>query len=150
MSTPRGEAYRAFFQRLIDELREKHAFTNARVAQPRNFYHFTSGVIPRVYYDAFFAEAERVAASVLIDVKDWEENRRLFNRFEQDRARIETEFGSKLTWSKNDDVRACSIRVERPGSIEDAVATLRNTHTWLIESLLRLKKVFGPRLSAHK
>lgn len=150
MTTPRGEAYHSFFQRLIDELRERHAFTNARVGQPRNFYHFTSGVIPRVYYDAFFAKDERVVASVLIDVKDREETRRLFDRLKQDRTKIENEFGSKLVWSKPASVRACSIRVERPGSIEYDAASLRDVHTWLIENLLGLKKVFDPRLRAYR
>lgn len=150
MSTPRGEAYRSFFQQLIDELREKHAFTNARVGQPRNFYHFTSGVIPRVYYDAFFTNDERVASSVLIDVKNWEETRSLFDQLEQDQAKIEKEFGSKLIWSKTGSVRARYIRVERPGSIEYDAAALRDIHTWLIETLLRLKKVFDPRLRAYK
>jgi hypothetical protein len=148
--TPRGKAYRAFFQTLMDELREKHAFTKARASQPRNFHHFTSGIINGVYYDAFFSEGERVAASVLIDVKDWEANRRLFDWLKQDRAKIESEFGSKLFWSKDDDVRACSIRVDRPGSIEDDAATLQDIHAWFIENLLKLKKVFGTRLHSYK
>jgi hypothetical protein len=148
--TQRGKAYRSFFQNLTDELCEKHAFTKARAAQPRNFCHFTSGIINGVYFDAFFSDGERVVASVLIDVKDWEANRRLFDWLKQERAKIEDEFGSKLSWSKPDDVRACSIRVYRRGSIEDDAATLQDIHAWLMENLLRLKRLFGPRLHNYK
>jgi hypothetical protein len=150
MLTRRGKDYHSFFKNLVDELREKHAFTKARASQPRNFHHFPSGIINGVYFDAFFSKDERIAASVLIDVEDWEENRRLFDQLKQDQAKIEDEFGSKLIWSKDDDVRACSIRVNRPGSIEDDAATLQVIHAWLIENLLRLKEVFGPRLRAYK
>jgi hypothetical protein len=146
----RGEAYRSFFQRLIDELREKHKFTNARAGQPQNWYSFASGAINGVNYNTFFAEGGRAVASVLIDVRrDWEETRRLFDWLRQDQAAIESEFGAQLTWSKTDDVRACSIRVDRPGSIEDDAATLQDIHSWLVANLLRLKKVFGPRLRAY-
>lgn len=146
----RGEAYRSFFQALIDELREKHKFTDARAGQPQNWYSFASRVINGVYYNSYFAEGGRVVASALIDVKDWEENRRLFDWLKQDQAKIEDEFGVQLIWSKTDDVRACSIRVDRPGSIEDDAVTLQDIHVWLIENLLKVKKVFGPRLRVYK
>lgn len=149
MSTRRGEAYRSFFQRLIDELREKHSFTNANVGQARSFYHFASGDAPGVHYDAFFAKDGWVVSSVLI-TRDWEETRRLFDWLERDRARIEAEFGLWLKWSKPDDVRACTISIGRRGSIEDDAKSLHNIHTWFIENLLKLKEVFGPRLRSFK
>lgn len=146
----RGEAYRTFFQALIDELREKHKFTNARVGQPQNWHSFTSGVINGVHYNPFFAQGGRVGASVLIDIRrDWEATRKLFDWLKQDQMRIEAEFGSQLDWSKTDDVRACSISVNRPGSIEADAATLQDVHAWLVTNLLKLKKVFGPRLRAY-
>jgi len=132
----------------MDELRENHKFTDAHIAQPRNFYHFASGLIPGVYYDAFFARDGQVVASVLIDVKDHEENRRIFNQLKQDQTKIGAEFGAQLEWSNDDRVQACSIRARRSGSIDDDAATLGEVHAWLIKHLLKLKKVFGERLQA--
>jgi len=51
----RGEAYRQFFQKLLDELREKHHFTSARVGQSQNWYSFSSG-ISGTPYSASFAQ----------------------------------------------------------------------------------------------
>ncbi|MBI1785141.1 hypothetical protein HYR69_08350 [Candidatus Sumerlaeota bacterium] len=61
-SSPKGEAYRRYFQSLIDELREKHRFTGARTAVPQSWYSFSSGVRSGITYGTSFALGKRVRA----------------------------------------------------------------------------------------
>ena len=73
-TTERGEAYRAFFQDLIDQLRDKHRFTGARVAVPQNGYSFASG-ISGIGYGAAFASKEQVRTEIYIDFGDTARNK---------------------------------------------------------------------------
>lgn len=59
----KGEAYRAFFQSLIDQLRESYNFTQARAGQPVNWYTFASGY-SGIYYGVNFAQGGRFRAEV--------------------------------------------------------------------------------------
>src|SRR6266516_63151 len=70
-TSARGEAYRQYFQILLDELREKHRFTNARVGLPQSWYTFRSGV-PGVDYGTSFALGGRARAEIYIDFGDAE------------------------------------------------------------------------------
>jgi len=84
-------AYQAFFQALIDELRDKHRFTNARVGQPQNWYSFTSGV-SGFSYGFSFADGHELRAEVYIDAGDKETNKAIFSKLEADKADIERDF----------------------------------------------------------
>jgi len=143
--SPRGEAYRKFFQELLDELREKHRFTGARVGQPQNWYSFTAG-IPGVSYGASFAQGNRIRAEVYLDQGDSEKNKALFDRLHARKGDLEREFGEPLEWERLDDRRASRIAIYRPGSIEQDEQALREIRAWFIDRLLRFKRVFGPQL----
>jgi hypothetical protein len=141
----RAEAYRDYFQLLIDELRDKHRFTGARVAQPQNWYSFASG-FAGVIYGASFAQGNRVRAELYIDCGDVGKNKELFDWLAQDKEKVEEEFGQSFEWERLDDKRASRIAVYRPGSITDDEQILTEIRTWTIEHLLKLKKVFDKRL----
>jgi Domain of unknown function (DUF4268) len=139
-------AYQAFFQALIDELRTKHRFTNARVGQPQNWYAFATG-ITGIVYGAAFAAGGRLRAEVYIDAGDGDLNRRIFEEFKRDKRSIEEAFGGVLSWEELENRRACRIAVYRDNSsILDPAIDRDVLLQWTIDRLTRLKQVFGPRL----
>ncbi len=142
----RSEAYRVYFQALIDELREKHKFTGARVGQPQNWYTFSSG-ISGITYSTSFAARNRVRAEVYIDRWDADLNKSLFDTLVQSKQVIEAEFDEPLEWERLDDRRASRIATYREGSIDEDSQTLEEIRNWAIDRLLRFKKVFGPRMA---
>lgn len=143
--TSKQERYQEFFQSLIDELRDKHRFTKARAGQPQNWYSFSSGV-RGFTYGASFAAGGRVRAEVYIDLGDADQNRGAFEALLAEQAKIEEALGESLEWDALDGKRACRIAAHREGSIEDSAESLEEHKAWAIARLLRMKKVFGPRL----
>jgi len=146
-TSERREAYRVFFQDLLDQLREKHRFTGARVGQPQNWYSFASGN-SGITYGFSFALQGQVRAEIYIDRGDAGQNKVLFDALQASQEIIEREFGEALQWERLEDRRACRIAVYRTGSIESDTQSLQEIKAWAIERLLRLKKVFGSRLGA--
>ena len=145
--TPRGEAYRAYFQKLIDELRETHKFTGARAGQPQSWYTFSSGHRGIVYGHSF-AQGGRVRTEVYLDSGDAERNKRLFDLLKGEQIAIESECGESLEWERLDERRASRIAVYRDGAIDGTDAELDEIRAWAITRLLRFKEVFGSRLGA--
>jgi hypothetical protein len=141
----RGEAYRQFFQALIDELRTVHKFTNARAGQPQNWYSFASG-ISSVTYGFTFAQGGQVRAEVYIDTEDVDENKALFDALLKEKVDIENEFGEALKWERLDHRRASRIAIYRKGAIDEA-ETLGDLRAWAVDRLLKVKKVFGARIA---
>ena len=146
-TSERREAYRAFFQDLLDQLRDSHHFTGARVGQPQNWYSFASG-ISGITYGFSFALKEQARTDMYIDLGDTARNKALFDALSASRETLEREFGEPLQWERLDDRRASRIAVYRQGSIESDTQSLQEIQTWAIDHLLRFKKIFGPKLTA--
>lgn len=139
----KGEAYRQYYQVLIDELREKHKFTGARIAQPQNWYAFSPG-ISGIRVSAVFAGNDTVRVELYIDLGDLETNKSLFDWLQSQKDIIEKECGFPLQWERLDERRASRIAVNRKGNIENSAEELEQIRKWQIERLLIFKKVFGP------
>lgn len=144
----KGEAYREYFQSLIDELRNNHAFTKAKMAQPQNWYIFPTG-ISGISYATSFAQGGRVRAELYIDAGESETNKKLFEWLVEQKPTIEEEFGESLDWERMEDRRASRIAIYREGSI-DAGDKLNEIQTWTISELLKFRKVFSSRLKTYK
>lgn len=140
----KGELYRAWFQPLLNELRDQHSFTNARVAQPQNWYAFSSGV-GRIFYSAAFSK-EGLRTEVYIDTGSKDENKRIFDALFKEREEIEAAFGSSLTWERLDNRSAARIAASNGATIEASEDDLAEARGWTVSSLLKMKDVFGPRL----
>jgi len=143
--TPRAKAYLAFFQGLIDELREKHSFTGARAGQPQNWYSFSSG-ISGITYSASFTGDGRARAEVYIDPGEKDENESILAALQSHEPSFETSFPEDVSWELLESKRACRVAVYRTGAIDDSEATLAELRGWFVERLLKMKSIFGAEL----
>lgn len=143
----KGEAYRQYYQPLIDELRDKHRFTGARIAQPQNWYAFSSGV-SGIHLNAVFASNNLVRVELNIDQGDYDKNKALFDWLWEQKEAIERQCGSNLDWERLDERRSSRISVSCSGSIESSDGELDEIRRWQIRNLLIFKKVFGPLIKS--
>lgn len=139
----RGEAYREFFQSLIDRLRTQYKFTQAQKGQPSSWYTFRSGV-SGIGYSVAFTTGKRIRTEAYIDNGNASWNLAMFDALFQRREEIETAFGEPLTWEQLDTRRACRIAIYRSGSIDASSQSLEEIKEWAIERLLLFKKVLSP------
>ena len=140
--TPKQERYKAYFQALIDELREVHRFTGRRTAQPVNYFRFSSREIRGISYGAHFPEGDKVAAYVYIDENVQVNRLDLFDALAQRKKEIESDFGSPLEF--RDRIKTSKIIVSRDENIWLSDDDLKRIREWHIKNLLELKKVFEP------
>ena len=143
----RGERYRAFFQSLIDTLREEHRFTNARKGQPQSWYNFSSGTRGVSYNPSFSPPRGIARVELYVDRGDHDLNKRLFDELEDRKETIESLIQGEWEWERLDNRRACRISVVRAANIDDHPDTLEKLQGWMVDRLLAFKRVFGPHLA---
>jgi len=141
----RGEKYRAYFQALIDELREKYKFTGAKAGQPQNWYSFSTG-IQGILYSAVFSQGGKARVEIYIDKGDQEINKKIFDKLREKENEIINEFGSQLEWERLDDKRASRIAIYRDGVIDSPDSDLEEIRKWHVDNLLKFKKIFPSKI----
>ena len=143
--SPKMEAYRKYFQSVIDELRDKYKFTNARKGQPQSWYSFASGYTG-ITYGINFALGNRARVELYIGLNSTETNKKIFDLILSQKDDIQKEFGENLEWERLDNKQSSRIAIYRDGSIDDNESKLMEIKDWSVEKVLRFKKVFGHRL----
>ena len=142
------ESYRAFFQKLVDDLRETYGFTTSRKAQAQGWSNFGTGYGKGLSYGAVigtnFARVE-----IYFDGGNQSWNKQLFDQLYERKGAIEVEISGDLEWNwqRLDGKKACRISVNRSGSINDDQKTSDDIHKWMVHNLLEFKRVFGPHLA---
>ena len=136
------EKYRQYFQKLIDELREKHKFTNAKKGQPQGWYTFPSENSKVYKFETSFALNDRVRVGIYLDAEDQIKNKEIFDKLYSEKVNIEKEFGEEICWERIDDKRACRIILYTDGHINLDTEELSKIKDWTIEKLLKFKKIF--------
>ena len=147
----RAKQYQVFFGTLFDALR-KIGFTNAKRAQPRPFYSFSSGHGSEFKYVASFASGGSVRVEFYIDAgpgkKEWNKNK--FNEIYQRKNAIDAELGEQLNWERLENRQASRIALYRDGTIEDHELKLEEIRNWMVEKLVAFKSTFNKSLADYE
>lgn len=145
-ATETQEKYRAYYQSLLDELRNVHKFTNARAAQPQNWYTFTSDNSKVYKYSTTFAQGARVRVEIYIDCKDKLRNEAIFDALYTQKEEINAAYGAELEWEKLETKRACRIAIYLDGDIDADSEKLVEIKKWVVANLLRMRQILPPFL----
>ena len=140
-ATETQEKYRSYFQSLLDELRNVHKFTNAKAAQPQNWYTFTSDNSKVYKYSTSFAQGGRVRVEIYIDTGDKLRNEGIFDELFAQKEAIESAYGSALEWEKLETKRASRIAIYVDGDIDVDSEKLAEIKKWVVVNLLKMKQV---------
>ena len=99
-----------------------------------------------VHYAAVLGRGQRLRVEVYLNNNDRDWNKSLFDKLLEHKKSIESKLGESLTWDRLDDKKRSRIFVEQDGRIDSDEETLEEIHDWMVQKLLDLKQVFGPRL----
>ncbi len=144
------EAYREFFDSLIQEIRQRlPGFTAATKGQPTNWYTFPAGRTGFAY-TVSFAKDSKVRVELSITTGNQATNKRIFDALASAKEEIERAIGSALSWERLDDRQACRIAIYRPGSIGEGEEALREVRGWMVEQLAAFQKAFKSRIKQFK
>ena len=145
-TSERQERQRAFFQKLVDTMREEHEFTKLKKAGGKSWVTFPSGTSGVVFAAAFGRRGVARVELYLDSETDW--NKSIFDQLSLSETEIHSEFESGLNWERMDSKKACRISITREGSIDDDDDALEDLRNWMENHLLKFKQVFQSRLKA--
>ena len=139
------EKYTAYFQELLDELREQHNFTQRRPIEGQNYCLIASGTTD-IRYVAGFNENGEVYTALGIHFKSYEKNKNFFDVLKERESKINVNFDVPLYWQRRDENVRSVIGLWRERNIESNASELEAFRAWHVENLLKFKSVFTPEI----
>lgn len=141
-TSPSGQAYQDFWQRVIDRLRDQYRLTNARKPNRGNWMNFETGVKGVVYGVVFPRKGART--ELWLGSPNRTRNKTLFDRLKA-QGDIEKAFGASFEWERLDHAKASRIAIYLPGiAISDSEEILKNTEDWMVDTVVKLSRTVIP------
>ncbi len=141
-----SDRYNEFFHPIVDTLVQKHQLTVDRETKANSGPYFTSGYGSHIQYEARLAKGNKARVALHIDSKRGEWNKQLVRDLLRHREQIESALGP-LDWEQEKETRRRRIEITIPGSIDEDAHTLAEIQDWMVENLLKFRRVFNPYLN---
>lgn len=143
--TPKALQYMAFFQGVIDRVRER-GFRGLRTALPQSWVRFTTGKGDIGLYLSFTKKG--ISVQLYLESSSTETNKSRFDAVFAQKIELEKLIGQELSWERLDDSKGCRIATYHDGSIESSPEELEVMGNWAYESLVSVRDRLFPRISA--
>ena len=143
-----GDLYNAYFQGLIEAMKEQyHWDVTDRALQGENYYPFLSGFSHIEFLTVFRGRGER--RKVCTELRIAKETD-VFDAIRRRKSEINAEFDAPLCWDPSPTREGTNlIRLQRNGDITVATVNaneLADIKAWHIKTLREFKKVFTPEI----
>ncbi len=140
--SPVRQKYQAFWQDIVDRLRDDYKLTSAHKPSKDSWMYFYPGVKDVVYEVAFSKKDAR--AGLWLSSTDRRRNKAIFDRLRSN-EHIEEAFGEPFGWERLDGYKSSRIAAYLPGrSISDSEETLAQTGDWMVNTVVRLSQAVIP------
>ena len=142
----RQRAYHEFFVALLNQLKSKSpGYTSSQKVGYDSWMSFGAGRSGFAFNPAF-AEGRVFRVELYVDGGDRDINKRRFDALMRNKQEIEASLGFPLRWERLEERQACRVYAHRDASIESPPEALKNLRAWAVETLIKFREVFGPRV----
>ena len=141
---PESQAYRDFFQPLVDELR-RTGFTDRTKALASKYQSLRSD-FQDIHYYASLEGGRRAWAYLFIDGSDKKLNKRIFDALHEHKTVIERDLNAELAWNRSDNQRFSSVGLSTDGALDDPADKHNEIRDWILSYLPKLRCAINPRL----
>ena len=144
-----GALQMEFWKQLLDKAKSRGLMLHARRKAARRGWIGAGAGISRMWF-VYVIWQDKAGVELYIGSSDKRKNKKIFDFFYSNKARIEEDFGGPLQWQRLDDKKASRIRFEiRGGGLKDRDKWDRIQNA-MIDAMERLYEALKPHIQALK